>query len=419
MQQLSALDNGMLGLESSRTPNHLCMVNIYDVSTAPDGQVTFEDLAETIRQCLPGTPSLRRKLVRVPLGLDNPYWIEDDEFDLEFHLRQLALPRPGDWVQFRTQVSRLHSRALDMSRPPWELTMIEGLDHIAGLPAGCFAIVLKVHHAAIDGISGVELLNVMHTLSPDEPIGHFADSWHAEATPSPWELLGKAGVHALVRPVASIRQVADLALPTIKGLPKLVTDRSTRLRVPRTRFNNKVSAHRVFDEVRCPLDEMKAMKRSVDGATINDVCLTVVGGAMRHYLSDKGELPELSMVAMVPVSTRRPDQIGEGGNHVSMMRASMHTDIADPVDRLAAVRATTRQLKQAQEGIGAETLLELGQTLPGALPGLAIRAVSAVSRSGPLLANTAVTNVPGSPVPQYFHGAKIVKSTGCVPVSDG
>ena len=175
MHQLSVIDTTFLATETPRTPNHLCMVQIYDPSTAPDGKPSFDQILSKLADCLPAVPSLRRKLVRLPLDLDRPYWVDDVDFDLEFHVRNLALPRPGDWRQLRTQVARLHSRPLDITRPPWEMTVIDGVDELPGLPSGCFATVLKVHHAAIDGQSGVELLNVIHDFEPD--IEAFYQEW--------------------------------------------------------------------------------------------------------------------------------------------------------------------------------------------------------------------------------------------------
>lgn len=415
------LDNSFLLIESPRTPNHLCMAQIYDPSTRPQGPMGFDEILETFRESLPYAPSFRRKLVRVPLELDNPYWVEDPDFDLEFHVRHIALPKPGDWRQFCIQVARLHARPIDLSRPPWEATVIDGLDGIEGIPAGSFAIIIKVHHAAIDGVSGVDLLNAMH----DGGRGRDGDgapapkAWKPEAVPSPWELLQRAAVHSVTRPIATLRTAASFGPPMLRTLPRSLRNRSARLRVPRTRFNQRISAHRVFDEVRCPLGDMKEIKQLVPGATINDVCLSVIGGAMRAYLAAKDELPVESLVTMIPISTRTPDQAGAGGNQVSMMRTSLHTDIADPIERLAAVHDSTKARKAAQEGVAAARLLDVAQVVPGALIGAAVRAVSTISRDGPLTSNTIVTNVPGAREPLYLHGAKLVRSTGCVPLVDG
>lgn len=423
MDQLSLIDAGMVFSESPRTPVHLNMVNLYDPSTAPNGPSSFGDVCAAIESQLHTAPHFRRKLVRVPFDLDYPYWVEDADFDLEFHMRQIALPDPGDWDQFRAQVARIASRPLDLTRPPWELTVIEGLDAIDGLSPGCFAMILKVHHAAIDGQSGVELLNAIHTTDPETLPRRVRDDWQPEATPSNLSLLRDAGIHSITRPFGIARLLAENGRAAVSELLRRddVDERSSVDRaglVPRTRLNGAISAHRVWDEVRCPLDDLKRVRRLVDGATINDVCLTVVGEAMRRYLSSKGELPEQSLVTVAPVSTRTPDQAGSGGNQVSVMRPSLHTNIEDPVERLAAIAAETRQKKAAQHGVMMPLLLDVVERLPGALVGAASRAV-VLAPSNPVIANTIVTNVPGSPVPLYFLGAKLVRSTGCLPLTNG
>src|SRR5215207_1295364 len=167
MQQLSGLDASFLYFETPQSPGHIFTVYIYDPSTAPGGKVTFKGILDHYRGRLHASQAFRQKLVQVPLGLDHPYWIEDPDFDLEFHVRHIALPKPGDWRQFCIQIARLHSRPLDLSKPLWELYVIEGLDNVEGVAPGSFALVLKTHHAAIDGVSGMELLSAIHDPSAD------------------------------------------------------------------------------------------------------------------------------------------------------------------------------------------------------------------------------------------------------------
>lgn len=416
MQQLSATDAAFLGVESPRTPNHLCITNIYDPSTAPGGQVSFEQIVEAVRANLGAAPPFRRRLVRVPLDLDHPYWVEDSDFDLEFHMRHIALPSPGDWSQFRTQVARLASRPLDLARPPWEMTVIAGLDAIEGLPPGCFATVLKVHHAAIDGQAGVELVSAIHDPTPT-PRTPPPDEWKPERIPSDRELLRRAAAHGVTRPIEMARLLSANAVPIVREIPERLRGDRRNQGVPDTRLNGKVSAHRVWDHISCDIADVKRMRSLAEGATVNDVCLAIVAEALRTYLLSKDELPEESLVTMVPISTRTPDQAGEGGNQITMMRPLLHTDIADPVERLAAITATTRQKKAAQDGVIMPLLLDVAQQLPGALVGVATRAMS--GGSAPVVANTIVTNVPGVREPMYFLGAEWVMATGCVPLTDG
>ena len=168
MQQLSATDASFVYSETPRTPMHIGSVAIYDPSTAPGGFVRFKDILAFIESRLGAARAFRQRLIRVPMDLDHPYWIEDPEFDLEYHVRHIALPKPGDWRQLAIQTARIHARPLDLTKPAWEFTIVEGLDDIEGLPPGCFALISKIHHAAIDGMSGVELTSAIHDLDPEK-----------------------------------------------------------------------------------------------------------------------------------------------------------------------------------------------------------------------------------------------------------
>jgi len=425
MQQLSPIDAAMIFMETPRTPFHVNMVNVFDPSTCPGDPPTFEDIVEAIRVSLPVAPTFRRRLVRVPMDLDYPYWVEDADFDLAYHMRHIALPSPGDWQQFRTQVARLVARPLDLSRPPWEMTVIEGLDRIEGFPEGCFATVLKVHHAAIDGMAGVELVNAIHQSSPhDRPMKH-VDRWRPEPLPSDGQLLRGAWLHSITKPVA----IARLVLQNASALAREAFDEIWRdegedgdaLEVPKTSLIGPISAQRVWDDVGCDLADLKKARKVVAGATINDVCLSILGGALRHYHLERNELPEKPLITMVPISTRTPEQAKDGGNQLSLMRAPLYTDIGDPIERLSAIVSHTKQKKAVQKGVVMPILLGVVDNLPGALLGVAARGVVlAGSRLGELApCNTMLTNVPGPARPYYMLGAQCVHTTGCAPMMDG
>jgi diacylglycerol O-acyltransferase / wax synthase len=417
MRQLTFMDEMFLFMETPRTPAHIAPFMVYDPSTAPGGRMTFKDILAAMERRLPLADCFREKLVRVPLGLDNSYWAKDDDFDLEFHVREVALPAPGNWRQFCTQAARIHSRPLDLTRPPWEMTVIEGLDNVEGLPPGCFAIVMKVHHAAIDGVSGTQIVTAMHDETPEGAERPPArEDWQGERPDSAWQLLAKAGMHTALSPVHAAR-LAARQLPNIR-LRRRRSASPPRSPVPRTRFNERVSAHKVFDMARCDLADMRKIKSAVPGATVNDAALAIVGGAMRRYLSAKGELPDEAMVAVVPISTRTPEQVEVGGNQVAMMTASTGSNIADPLERLSAVHEVTQASKEAREGVNADALRDVSEVLPGALLGLAIRATALLPRA-PVFANTLVTNTPGPRKPLYFNGARMVLSTGMTPLNDG
>lgn len=424
MQQLNPIDAALLLMETVKTPCHVSMISVYDPSTCPDKAPSFEEIFEAVRVSLPAANRFRSKIVRVPFDLDYAYWVEDEDFDLRFHMRHLALPKPGSWVQFREQVSRLVSRPLDMTRPPWEMTVIEGLDNIKGLPPGCFATVLKIHHCAIDGESGVGLATVLHQDSPDKPVAVLEDNWQPEITPGNRELLRRAGVHSIRKPLTIAKLLMSNSSKLLRSaLDDLRSDKKEEdardRKVPATIFNAPVSAHRIFDEARCTLDELKLIRKEVPGATINDVCLTIVSEGMRRYLDAKGELPAESLVTAVPISTRTPENAGASGNQVSVIFTSMHTDIVNPIERLAAISAETREKKAVQSGVVMKVLLEVVHNLPGALVGAVGRVMPVISVNAKAVINTMVTNVPGPMTPLYLLGAKLVQSSGCPPLLHG
>ncbi|MDB5677251.1 wax ester/triacylglycerol synthase family O-acyltransferase [Sphingomonas bacterium] len=423
MQQLSAQDASFVYMETPHTPMHIGSVGIYDPSTAPDGFVRFKDVLRFIEQRLPGARSFRQRLVRVPFDVDHPYWIEDPEFDIEFHVRHIALPKPGDWRQLCIQVARLHARPMDLTKPLWEFTVVEGLDNIPGLPPGCFALVSKVHHAAIDGMSGVEMSAAVHDLdasmkTPDKP-----DDWSPENMPRVADLLTRSYFNNLLQPMRiaetigrSLPGMAKLAVQAGKGDVSLKNSRPA----PKTRLNGKVSAHRVWDAVPFKLAEVRAIKEAVADATVNDVILAVVGGALRTYLKDKGELPKETLTAMAPISVRQEGEKAALGNLVSAMVVGLGTQIEDPLERLRFVHDDAVNSKAMTNAVGAKTLADYSKLIPSGLAGLGARLytrVGAANMHAPAF-NCVVTNVPGSRVPLYFCGARMVAMYGTAPVFD-
>ncbi len=424
MQQLSAQDASFVYLETPHTPMHIGSVGIYDPSTAPGGFVRFKDILDFIGQRLQGARSFRQRLVRVPFDLDHPYWIEDPEFDIEFHVRHIALPKPGDWRQLCIQVARLHARPMDLSKPLWEFTVVEGLDNIEGLPLGCFALVSKVHHAAIDGMSGVEMSAAVHDLDanmtpPDRP-----DGWRPEHMPRVAELLSRSYVNSLIQPMR-VMETIGRSLPGMAKLTAQVGKGDVSIRnarpAPKTRFNGKVSAHRVWDAVPFKLADIRAIKDAVPEATVNDVVLSIVGGALRTYLKDKDELPKETLTAMAPISVRGTDEKAALGNLVSAMVVGLGTQVDDPLERLRFVHDEAVNSKAMTNAVGAKTLADYSKLMPSGLAGLAARLytrVGAANAHAPAF-SCVVTTVPGSRVPMYFCGAKMVAMYGTGPVFDG
>ncbi|MGI9287261.1 MAG: wax ester/triacylglycerol synthase family O-acyltransferase [Pseudomonadales bacterium] len=422
MEQLSGLDAMFLHQEMDNAPMHIGPLFIYDPSTAPNGFVRYKDILATFRDRLGRSTVFRRKIAAVPLQLDQPYWVEDANFDLEFHVRHIALPKPGDWRQLCILVARLHSRPLDRSRPLWEAYVIEGLDGVKGLPPGSFAIFLKIHHAAIDGATGTEIMGAIHDLSPDPASDIEEDDWAAERDPSTLELLSRAYFNNIRQPFKLAGLIGE-SVPIFRRIRAGKKEKRFKSLGPkeRTRFNGKISPHRVFGAVTFDLAEVRQIKLAAEGATVNDAILTVVGGGLRRYLAAKDELPEISLVTGAPVNVRTEAQKSTGGNMVSMMAVSFCSDVEDPVQRLHDVHGGAVESKAYQNAVGSTLMVDLSQSLPASLVVMAGRAASATGLAANMkpIFNTVVTNVPGPQVPLYMGGAKLVLSLGAGPCLDG
>jgi diacylglycerol O-acyltransferase len=423
MQQLTGFDATFLYSETPRAHMAGGGVSIYDPSTAPGGRVTFKGILSHIENRLHEARVFRQRLVRVPFDLDHPYWIEDPDFDLEFHVRHIALPHPGDWRQFCIQVARLVSRPLDLGRPLWEFYVVEGLDHIEGIPKGSFALITKIHHAAIDGMSGMEMTTAIHDDEPDAEPPPPDTSWRPESLPSTAQLLARASLNNARKPMHFAR-VAGRAVPVLGRVQNQIRRQTLKpppTTIPRTRWSGPVTAHRVFDALGFELAAMRRMKEAVPGATINDVVLTVVGGGLRSYLLDKNELPADPLICMAPISVRSEAEKGAAGNLVSGMFTTLATDVADPLERLTVVREGTHNSKEFANAIGARTLLDFADLTPGGLVGLGARTsarLSLANRMRPVF-NTTVTNMPGPRHPLYMAGAKLVAMYGAGMIGDG
>jgi diacylglycerol O-acyltransferase / wax synthase len=406
------MDSSFVALESPNSPMHIGSVLIYNPATAPDGFVRFKDILHFIGSRMQLSRTMRQRLVRVPFDLDYPYWIEDPDFDLEYHVRHVALPKPGDWRQLCIQAARIHARPLDLNRPPWEFTVVEGLDAVEGYPPGCFAFVTKVHHAAIDGMSGIDLMEALHTLSPDAPPPSKHDTWKPEKIPGPVELLGKSYFNALLNPLKQV-QVAAKAVPGVAGVIRGLISKDFRLSTdlvpPRTRFNRTISPHRVVEGRTFDLKEFKAIRALLPEAKVNDVAITVIGGALHKYLTAKGDLPKTTMTAMAPISVRASDEKGDMGNQVAAMIAPLGTHIADPAERLAYVYSQTNNSKAMTNALGARRMTEVSKVNPLFYMALGAQLFSRVSLAHRLAMpfNTVVTNVPGPPVHIYSSGARL------------
>lgn len=425
MKQMQGLDAAFVALEQPHAPLHIASTIIYDPSTAPNGFVRFKDILRFVRGRLNLAPSLRQRMVKVPFGIDYPYWINDPDFDLEYHIRHAALPKPGDWRQLNILAARTFARPLDLSRPPWEILVVEGLDNVEGAPKGSYAMLTKVHHAAIDGVSGVDLMHALHTLSADEVDSlPKPDPWRPERLPSQFGMLMRGYARGVANPLRQMRAatktfpgVARVARGAIKG----DYDITGMMRTPRTRFNGKISSHRVTEGRSFPLTEIKGMRMLAEGATVNDVMLSIIGGAMRLYLHQHAELPDETLAAMAPISVRDEKEKNAMGNQVAAMRAPLGTHLDDPVERLRFIHGETQKSKAMTNALGARQMTEISQLNPSLFMGIGAKLYSRLglaNRVRPVF-NTIVTNVPGPPIPIYSAGARMTGLYGMVCVMDG
>jgi len=427
MQQLTGLDASFLAFETANSTGHVGGVSVLDPSDAPQ-PLTLARLTEVLGDRLPLVPVLRRKLLNVPLGLDQPYWIDDADFDIEYHVRELALPSPGSDAQLAEQVARLHARPLDRSRPLWEIYLITGLAQDRA------AVYTKIHHSAIDGASGAELLTVLFDLDPGGRELPAAQPFRPEKRPGPAAMAALAAARLAWRPVETVRVANEL----MRLLPTLAPALSTLVggmlglgsgdgaviptmpgRAPATPFNKPITPHRRVAFRSVDLGRVKTVKNAF-GVSVNDVVMAMCAGALRRWLADRDALPGAPLIAMIPVSVRDPASRGALGNKVSAMLATLPTHVIDPDQRLEIVHAATKIAKAQQAAIPQGLIDQISDFAPPALTARAARVVFATGllhRLPPF--NICISNVPGPNVPVYLCGARLLAHYPVSVITDG
>ena len=423
ISQLSAQDAQFLYIQSATNLTHVMAVYIYDPSTAPGGKVRFKDIIEHMRKRLDVSPMFKRKLYRLPLDIDHPYWVEDEHFDLEAHISHSRLPEPGDWRQFCIHVARHHSKPLDMTRPLWDMYVVEGLDNIPGYAKGSYAILTRIHHSTIDGVSGAHFFaaisdkDVQGTPAIALPAGQSANN----KLPTVSEILSRAVNSTVTSPVKLTQALLKFTPALLSTAQKSLKggDEETDTGVPQTRFNGPVTPNKMFDAVTFDLEELKKMRLKVSDATINDVVLAICSGALRHYLNKHKELPKESLVAVAPVNARsRSGDEANPGNNISAMTIKIWSNIADPVKRLEAIKDTTRETKAAKSGLSARIMTDLTKHIPGVTMAGVARILTD-ERFAPKMSNLMVSNVPGPQIQLYMNGAKLTHQYGLAPLAHG
>ncbi len=437
MKQLSGLDANFLYMETSSVLGHVSSLSVYEALPAASGHQPFDAWRRQLAGRVHRLEPLTRKLRNVPLNLDHPYWVQDLEFDLDFHVRHTAVPPPGTDEQLGDLVARIIGRPLDRRRPLWESYVIEGL------PGSRFAILTKVHHAAVDGASGAELLTLMLDSSPDRaeaPVEVMVD--HAERGASDAEMLAIVGANLARKParllVLTARTMREVGRatrnPVLVAAGNQLRDQlrgplGTVLNVgrrrpeerdeppavgplpqnaPHTPFNQSITPHRVFAFRSASLDVVKATKTAL-GATVNDVVMAVCAGGLRRYLERRGALPEEALVAMVPVSIRTGNEDDKWTNRVSGLIASIPTNEADPLERVRKVHEAMVMAKGLHDAIPADMLTQFAQFPPPAVFARASRMATRFQLGSrfQMPVNLVISNVPGPREPLYTAGAKL------------
>ena len=438
VRQLTSVDAQFLALESPRQTGHVGSLLMLDPSTAPGGELTLEAFQAVIAARLAVVPPLRWRLVEVPFGLDHGYWIEDPDFDLDFHVRELALPAPGTDAMLAEQVARIVARPLDRARPLWEIYLLHGVH------GDQMAVLTKIHHALIDGMSGAEILGALLDLSPE--IRHVESSPAGTSTgdrvPGRFELLGRGLLGLAGYPLRVARAVPGTlphleevrSLRAVPGVPLLgrlagVVQRglggsNTRgfggMEAPHTPFSRPLSAHRRFAFGSLSLNEVKAVKKA-HGVTVNDVVVSLCAGALRRWLVAKDALPDEPLVAQIPISVRTPEQAGTYGNQIMLMTVPLLTTLSDPIERLRATHDALGEMKESQQAMPAALLADANRFVPPALLSRAARLSFALSTrwGGRPLWNLVVSNVPGPQFPLYLAGAKVTHTYPVSVITDG
>lgn len=407
VEYLSSLDASFLQLENDTQQMHVGSMFILD-GPRPD----YQDFCDHIASRLDAVPRYRQRVKRMPFDIARPYWVDDPHFSIAYHLRHTAIPSPGGEVELRTLAGRIMSQRLDLDRPLWEIWLVEGL------PEDRWAVINKVHHAMIDGVSGHDVVERLLDRDPDVPPAS-AGPWRPEAGPSTVELLSSGASWAARLPGEALRAAATASESPSSALRGARTRAVGLAHVgrqaasPTTVLNGPLGPHRRWAWARADLGDIKAVKDAT-GCTVNDVVLAGVAGGFRTYLLARGESVDDDLVrSLVPVSVRQADQRGRLGNQVTAMFADLPVGVADPMERLSAVADQMAHLKSSGMAVGVQSMLSAADFVPPTLMTLGARVAVTV---GQRVVNTVTTNIPGPQYPLYLLGRRLLEMFPYIPI---
>jgi len=417
MEQLSGLDTAFVHQDSRRTPMHICAVLVYDTGDDKQWAISLDELKHLAAERLAQVPLFRRRLKRVAMGMDTPYWVDIAASDWDRHISETSVPLAGDWEALQQVLARLHSARMDLDQPLWEMQLIHGLLDIPGLPPNCQALVLKIHHAAIDGISMAAIINALHQTPAGQPQGEK----NQVGAPGQWELWTRAHINSFTRQFKFAETVSNL-------LPGFMRARKTRQKFSdlppthrgRAHFNARVRPGRSTGTVLMPVADVLAIKRAVRRVTLNDIAMACVAGALREYLLWHRQLPARSLVGGIPINLRGPDDDKAGGNKIATMAVGLATHLADPVERLRMVHRYAVAGKKQINALGSGTVMDISDSLTPGILAEGIRTLAWASRMAeiPVPFHTMISNVPGPASPLFLGQAKLVVPIGLGPVRD-
>jgi len=419
MTQLAGLDAMFVYGETPSMHLHVCGLVVLDTTSMPGGY-RFETIRQMLVERMPRIPAARQVLTPVPFGVGRPYWFDDPHLDVDRHLHRVALPAPGDARTLAALIGDIASWPLHRDRPLWEMWVIEGLEDER------IALVVKMHHSTIDGVSGANLMGQLFDSSPTEAsVAVEPEEYSLQQAPRAAVLFAQALAGRLAQPwelatlvPATAFRAASTAWRVARRRPS-GSSPAAPFSAPRTSFNGSISPRRSVAFTDVALTEVKAVKDTL-GVTVNDVLTAVVGGALRRYLDDRGELPEHSLLAAAPVSVH--DQVaGSGTTKLSVMFSKLATDEKDPLHRVGTIAAANNQAKEIQRLVGADTLLRWATHFPFHAVGMGARLYSSMhlSEHHPVVHNLILSNVPGPPIPLYLAGARLVGLYPFGPIMDG
>lgn len=409
------MDASFLYMETPTTHMHVVGALVLDPSTAPDGY-GFDSVRQLILERIHLMTPFRRRLVEVPFGLDHPRWIEDPDFDIDNHMSRIALPPPGDQRALEEFVGDFASRPLDRSRPLWDLVFVEGLED------GHVALVTKIHHTAIDGVSGADLMIHLFDMEPEPaPVDPPEHEWVPDVVPSDATLITEGLMAQAGNPLRMMRQLSR-SIQSLTDVVSRAGDDSTVLpfTAPETPWNGALTPRRSVAFSRSALDDLKTIKNAF-GCKINDVVLAATTFALRSYLIEHDALVDVPLVASCPVSVRTEEEKGQVDNRVSSMFVSLPVQLDDPLEALDEIVAVTTAAKELHAALGADMLQDWAEVMTPGLFTLAMRSYSGLSladRHRPVQ-NLIVSNVPGPPVPLYSAGATVKATYPLGPLIEG